>query len=371
MCSKAITTRQARRTALRREPEPPIAVDLFCGCGAVTQGLKQAGFRVLSALDCDPVACETYATNHPDVHLVRDDIRAVEPLSLLPQGSLPAGGVDLLVVCAPCQPFSSQNRHRVGDERADLILQAPRFVAGLRPRLVFFENVPGLASPANHSQIRQLEAAFSAEGYTLGLPVRVDAADYAVPQRRMRCIMFAAAPGVPLPQLPQPITPEGARRTVRDALGDLPPLASGQATADPLHFARNHQEIALQRMRHIPKDGGSRFSLPPELELACHKGHKGHPDVYGRMGWGNVAPTLTTGCTDVTRGRFMHPRDDRAITLREAARLQSFPDEYSFVGCPAAIARQIGNAVPVQLAQVVACSAARTLSLLDQNQRSA
>lgn len=350
---------------------PFVAIDLFCGCGAVTQGLKQADFRVVAAIDCDPVACDTYAANHPDVYLVRNDIRNVDPLSLLPQDDLSARGVDLLVVCAPCQPFSSQNRHRAGDKRTDLIIQAIRFVAELRPRLVFFENVPGLASRANHKLIRRLETALSAEGYTLGLPIRVDAADYAVPQRRMRCIMFAAASGVSLPQLPQPITPEGARRTVSDALGDLPSLASGQTTSDPLHFARNHQIIALQRMRYIPKDGGSRFSLPPELELACHKGHKGHPDVYGRMGWSNVAPTLTTGCNDVTRGRFMHPRDDRAITLREAARLQSFPDEYFFSGCPTAIARQIGNAVPVQLAQVVASSVAQTLSLLDQNPRSA
>lgn len=359
---------QAAHQAAMYTQAAPVAIDLFCGCGAVSQGLRQAGFNVLSALDCDPIACDTYAANHPDVHLVRADICTTAPAALLPQG-MPPSGVDLLVVCAPCQPFSSQNRHKQGDARADLILQAPRFVAALRPRLVFFENVPGLVSPANRRLLQQLESAFAAEGYTLGQPVRVDAADYAVPQRRMRCIMFAAAPGVPLPQLPLPITPEGARCTVHDALADLPPLTSGQATKDPLHFARNHQPIALQRMRHIPHDGGSRFSLPPELELDCHKGHSGHPDVYGRMKWNDVAPTLTTGCTDVTRGRFMHPRDDRAISLREAARLQSFPDAYAFTGRPAAIARQIGNAVPVQLAQVVAQSAVRTLSLLDQNPR--
>ena len=127
-------------------------------------------------------------------------------------------------------------------------------------------------------------------------------------------------------------------------------MRNGEASPDDaMHFARKHQPIALERMAHIPQDGGDRFALPEELELPCHRGNRGFPDVYGRMWWGRVAPTLTTGCTDITRGRFMHPRDDRAISLREAARLQTFPDQYVFLGKPQAVARQIGNAVPVRL----------------------
>ena len=158
--------------------------------------------------------------------------------------------------------------------------------------------------------------------------------------------MFATREGL-LPTLPLPVTPDKARVTVQNAIGDLPPLANGQSSAsDPLHFARMHQPVALERMKFIPKDGGDRFSLPPELELLCHKGHKGHPDVYGRMKWKDVASTLTTGCTDITRCRFMHPRDNRGISLREAARLQTFPDSYLFFGSSKEIAVQIGNAVP-------------------------
>jgi DNA (cytosine-5)-methyltransferase 1 len=326
-------------------------VDLFCGCGAVTAGLKAAGFSVLAAVDNEPIACETYARNHPEVHLVRRDIQTLTPDELI-LGASPVG-IDLLVVCAPCQPFSSQNRNRKGDARAALILQTARFAEAFRPGYIFFENVPGLASAANTGLMAEMRSDLEALGYFLGNPVRVDAADYTVPQRRLRCIMFASRTNA-LPGLPPPLTPPGNRRTVRDTIGDLEPLESGQASSsDPMHFAREHQTVALERMRHIPKDGGSRFSLPPELELPCHRGHKGHPDVYGRMRWDDVAPTLTTGCTDITRGRFVHPCDDRAITIREAARLQTFPDAYTFAGSPKNIKKQIGNAVPVALATVV------------------
>ncbi len=136
--------------------------------------------------------------------------------------------------------------------------------------------------------------------------------------------MFATR-GHELPLPPLPTTPDGSRILVQDALKGLRRLCSGEKDAkDYLHFARNHKKIALDRLNYIPKNGGSRFSLPPHLELDCHKGKKGYPDVYGRMKWEDVAPTLTTGCTDLTKGRFAHPEDDRAITLREAARLQTF-----------------------------------------------
>ena len=155
--------------------------------------------------------------------------------------------------------------------------------------------------------------------------------------------------------MPPATTPQGSRFTVAEALKGLRQLATGQADkSDLLHFSRNHNAIALQRLAHIPKNGGSRFSLPPHLELDCHKGKKGYPDVYGRMRWADVAPTLTTGCTDVTRGRFAHPEEDRAITLREAARLQTFPDQYAFSGNASEIATQIGNAVPMKLIETIA-----------------
>lgn len=325
------------------------AVDLFCGSGAVTAALRRNRFRVVAAVDNDKVACATYRANHPSVRLYRSEIRDVDPARIR-ERQLGGEDVDLLVVCAPCQPFSTQTRRRGEDLRSELILEAGRFAQVLRPRLIFFENVPGLASRSE--LLERLRTALSPD-YVLGEPHRVDAADYDVPQRRVRCIMFACR-GTEPPALPPAATPRGSRRTVRQVIGDLPPLASGgRDPTDPLHVARTHRPIALRRLAAIPKDGGSRNTLPDHLRLACHLAvdDRKFPDVYGRMAWDDVAPTLTTGCTDVTRGRYAHPDADRAITLREAALLQTFPDGYSFEGGPGDIARQIGNAVPVRLVE--------------------
>lgn len=323
----------------------PTAIDLFCGCGGVTAGLKAARFKVIAAVDNDPVACRTYRANHQSVRLWENNIVDIDPWrireSLLGQDTL-----DLLVVCAPCQPFSSQQRAIAEDDRKGLMLQAIRFAAALQPLLILFENVPGLEGPRFKELRDSLVAGLQAQGYHFGITRQLDAADFGVPQRRVRCIMLASKFHTP-PELPQSGV-EGIQPTVRTAIADLKPLKSGEADPnDELHFARDHRSVALKRLKHIPRDGGSRDSLPHGLQLECHKGHKGHPDVYGRMAWDAVAPTLTTGCTDLTRGRFGHPRDDRAVTLREAARLQTFPDKYRFLGNSKEIASQIGNAVPV------------------------
>jgi len=333
----------------------PTAIDLFCGCGAMTEGFKRAGFNIISAVDSDRIACATYRKNHPEVLLYQDDIISVDPLLLL---SANRKKVDVVIVCAPCQPFSSLNRFKTKDERAMLIFESIRFAKKLSPRIIVFENVFGLITSSCQSILKKLQSDLLSLGYKLGSPHMINAADYAVPQRRRRCVMFAAKKTGIIPHLPPPVTPLGDRQTVHEAISNLQPLNSGQSSPnDILHFSRNHTKKALLRMKHIPEDGGSRFSLPPELELACHKGTKSYPDVYGRMKWKDVAPTLTTGCTDITRGRFMHPRDNRAITLREAARLQTFPDSYEFTGSPSDIATQIGNAVPVLLAETIGLAA--------------
>lgn len=259
--------------------------------------------------------------------------------------------LDLLVVCAPCQPFSSQNRNKGNDDREDLILESVKFVCELKPKLVFFENVPGLH---NSPVLALLRKRLSKAGYALSDKFRVDAATLGVPQRRLRCIMLAS-PNASAADIFGDGLPDLPKKTVREAFAGFQSLKSGEASeSDPLHFARNHRDIALERLKYIRKDGGDRFDLPPHLELNCHKGYQGHPDVYGRMKWDDVAPTLTTGCTDLTRGRFAHPEDDRAITLREAAALQTFPDSFRFKGSPKEIAMQIGNAVPVAMVENLA-----------------
>lgn len=344
------------------------AIDIYCGSGAVTEGLKAEGISVLAAIDNDPIACETFRLNHPEVHLVESDIRKLNPAELRKS----AGNgrkLDLLVVCAPCQPFSSQNRKRSADDpRADLVLESLKFVKEFTPELVLFENVPGIAISGPLHNLRQELARL---GYLLGDPKTLNAANCGVPQRRERCIMIAARDQEAIDTFygnirTQPIV------TVRQAIGGLKQLCSGERDSDDLlHFARKHQTIVLQRMDHIPQDGGSRLSLPPELELKCHKGRKNDfPDVYGRMKWDDVAPTLTTGCTDITKGRFAHPRDNRAITLREAALLQSFPPDYRFFGNSGQIARQIGNAVPVNMIRTLAPSLIHCLKTIRSSEKS-
>lgn len=326
-------------------------VDLFSGSGAVTAALKRRHFRVVAAVDNDEVACATYRLNHPRTRMIECDIREVDPKEIRAI-DLKGRDLDLLVVCAPCQPFSSQNRKRSPDQRSTLILEAGRFARVLKPKVIFFENVPGLAA---HAELIEKLRRELGKDYTLGTPERVDAADFGVPQRRVRCIMLATRGAKP-PTMPEPTTPMGKRVTVEHAIGHLPPLKAGEKhEADVLHAARNHQNIALRRLAAVPKDGGSRSALPATLALACHAaiGSGKFSDVYGRMSWNDVAPTLTTGCTDITRGRFAHPRDDRAITAREAALLQTFPEDYQFLGNGSEVQIQIGNAVPVKLVEAL------------------
>ena len=344
-----------KQNTCKRSPRAwPTATDLFSGSGSATAALKKAHFRVVAAVDNDAIGCATYRLNHPRVRLYETDIRELDP-DTVRRECLKDTPLDLMVICAPCQPFSSQNRKRQDDIRARLLISAARFVSVMEPEVVFVENVPGLASRENAGLLAEFRDTCGA-AYVFGEPTCVDAADYGVPQRRVRCLLMASRRRE-APQIPPPTTPTYARRTVRDAISSLPSLASGEADPrDTLHAARSHRAIAVERLRAIPRDGGSRSDLPDRLVLDCHRNHSGHPDVYGRMKWDDVAPTLTTGCTDVTRGRFAHPEDDRAITPREAALLQTFPRGYRFAGKFKVVAKQIGNAIPFALVHALAPS---------------
>lgn len=341
----------------------PTMIDLFSGCGGVTTGFKAKGFRVLAAVEFDAVIARTYRLNHPEVILYEEDIRNVSPEQMLRQCELQPGQLTVLSVCAPCQPFSRQNRFRDADERALLILETVRFVDVLRPTFLFVENVPGLGRDS--CILDKLIVDLEVLGYRISSPTVVDAVNYGVPQFRKRLILLGTILNVKL-GLPEPshTSPEEAMRsgkeawlTVEDAFAGLPSLRAGeQSEIDPLHKARRHTALSLERLRHVPNNGGSRACLPPELQLRCHKNGEnvGYHDVYGRMDLRRPSNTLTTGCTNFTKGRFAHPTDDRAITPREAARLQTFPDSYRFYGSYEQISAQIGNAVPVKLAEAFA-----------------
>lgn len=317
------------------------AVDLFSGCGGLTQGLKKADFRVVGAIDNDPLSVETYTANHPEVCTFEMDIRDLTVGSFKRKTGLRKGELDLLAGCPPCQGFSTLRTLNgavgVEDPRNDLLFEFQRFVEDLRPKAVMMENVPGLE---RDRRFKEFCTWMGQIGY-IGDHRVLNAADYGVPQRRRRLIYLAGL-GKPIPFAP----PSPNRKTVRDAIGSLPrPGGSG----DPVHdIPERRSEKVLELIKRIPKNGGSRSDLPDDEQLECHQKCNGFYDIYGRMAWDEPAPTITSGCFNPSKGRFLHPVQDRAITMREAALLQGFPRRYKFptVQNKSAIASMAGNALP-------------------------
>jgi DNA (cytosine-5)-methyltransferase 1 len=329
----------------QKAPEQALyALDAFSGCGGLTLGLKRAGFTVCGAIEIDSLAVETYQLNHPDVETVWElDIRDLTGARVRRGLGLKKGELDLLAGCPPCQGFSSMTtlngNRRVVDDRNQLIEEFERLVGELNPKAVLMENVPGLAGDV---RFRRLVRRLSALGYDVdnGFSV-LDAADFGVPQHRRRLVLMASRVG----KL-KFATSRRARRSVRDAIGGLRPAGT---SGDLLHDMPERRSTGVIAMiEAIPKDGGGRLDLPDEKQLACHRKTTGFKDVYGRMAWDTPAPTITGGCHNPSKGRFLHPREDRAITLREAALLQGFPSDYGFSTRRGklAAAAMIGNAIP-------------------------
>lgn len=317
----------------------PKAIDLFSGCGGLTLGLSQAGFRVVGAVELDPLAVETYRANHKKVFVWPDDIRKVSVAAVMRRLRIKRGQLDLLAGCPPCQGFSTMTtlNGRIGqDERNDLVFQFLRFVRGLRPKAVMMENVPKLAK--NH-RFKTLRAELKKLGYEVRHDV-LDAANYGVPQRRRRLILIAGRRmEIPFGEMAD------KQVTVRDAFKRM----GKRAKAGLLHnLPENRSEKVKKLIRQIPRDGGSRLDLGRRRQLKCHKNCDGFKDVYGRMAWDDVSPTITGGCFNPSKGRFLHPTKNRAITMREAALLQSFPPGYFFPTNrgKAPVAQMIGNALP-------------------------
>lgn len=334
------------------------AVDLFAGPGGMTAGLKIAGYRVIAAVEIDPDAVAIYRANHKGVRMFCNDIRKLAVGRVMNALGLKPGDLDLLAGCPPCQGFSTlttlNGSVAVDDPRNNLINDYVRFVRVMRPRALLMENVPGLLRDPR--MVRALEILES-----LGYPVKsgtrvVDAVGFDVPQHRRRMVMMSTkGKAVPYP------TPNPVKLTVRQAFADLPKAGS---SGDPAHDHGERRSTAiLDLIQLIPKNGGSRASLGPDRQLACHKKTAGFYDIYGRMSWERPAPTITSGCTNPSKGRFLHPDEDRAITLREAAMLQGFDRNYRFdvtMG-KEAIAKMIGNALPPPFVSAHAKEIARVL----------
>ena len=333
-----------------------VAVDCFSGAGGTTRGFLNVGIRVVKGVDNDPGCRETYESNNSPAKFVCADIfdlsadDVTSGLRLRPSDHL------LLAGCAPCQPFSRLRKKRETSRGKSLLLQFSRLVTEIRPEFVFIENVPGLQHVSGNSAFTRFMAQLEKLGYFYDYAV-INAMSYGVPQSRQRLILVASH-SAPI-SIPEPT--HGHERcqhpivTVRETIADYPALAAG----DTSEVVANHavmklSSLNLERIRHTPTDGGDRRSWPNRLWLNCHRPkHTGHTDVYGRMRWDKPAPALTCRCVSLSNGRYGHPSQDRALSLREAAALQTFPDYFTFYGTTHQIAQQIGNAVPVRLSEVI------------------
>lgn len=328
-------------------------------------GFVKAGFQIATAVDLDADACAIYEDNLGVAPIV-GNLRDVSGAEILRHAGLRRGELPLLVGCPPCQGFSTLRRTRLRkgqrDARKSLLRVFGERVEEMLPKTVVLENVAGLVLGRNRRFFRAFLNHVCRLGYSCEYAV-VDAVDYGAPQHRRRLVLIGTRGN--RPSLPQPSHSRGGKdgklpwKTVKEAIRDLPPLRAGQRSSGlSLHEATAHSESVLRIIRHIPRDGGGRRSLPRNLWLPCHRklkrrGKKGAESIYGRMRWDAPSPTITTRSQAPSCGRFVHPTQHRGITLREAARLQSIPDEYRIDGSKEQVARWIGNAMPLGLAQAL------------------
>ena len=337
---------------------PLKVVDFFSGCGGTSAGLRAAGMEIILGLDNNRDAAQTFKTNFPEAAFVEADIchlstEALEPYLENTEHPLLFSG------CAPCQPFSKQNTTwKRDDDQLSLLFEFFRFVEYYLPHFVFVENVPRLGQTIAKGK-RKMIVTFIKFLESLGYQVSDDilrAQDYGVPQRRKRLVLIASrGQRIELPHRTHgPGTPHADYSAVWDWIGDLPEIEAGEEhPIVPNHRAARLSELNLQRIQATPVGGGRR-DWPQELHLECHsKDYRGHTDVYGRMHKDRPASGLTTRCISLSNGRFGHPEQHRAISVREAACIQTFSRNFLFHGNLNSMARQIGNAVPPLLAQRV------------------
>ena len=327
------------------------AVDLFCGAGGLTHGLTLAGVEVRLGVDVDPAYRFPIEANNATKFMEADVANLIPSDVLL---AFADSEITLLAGCAPCQPFSSYSqsaRRNEPHEDWELLSSFSKLIRKVRPTLVTMENVPPLRK-------RRVFGEFVADmldaGYFVDFEL-VDGRDIGIPQKRRRLVLVASLLGpITIPETAKPTV------TVRDAISCLPPIEAGAADPDdPLHASASLSELNLARIRHS-KPGGTWRDWPEYLIAGCHVRKSGatFPSVYGRMEWDLPAPTITTQCYGFGNGRFGHPEQDRAISLREAAILQSFPEDYAFAPDDSAVSinalgRMIGNAVPVLLGKYI------------------
>ena len=353
------------------------AIDLFCGAGGLSAGLEMAGFKVLAGNDTFEAAGVTFARTHPNAKFISGPIEALSVEKIVKVTGIRRGELSVLAGGPPCQAYSVYNHQRgMHDARASLFREYLRIVDGLRPEWIVMENVTGIYSIANGEAVKTIKSELAGLGYAVEEAV-LRAEDFGVPQERRRVVFIGNRIGATVSH-PEPTHGPGRGRrftTIRDAIGDLPPLANGEGPGqvayldgEPSHFQMTMRggaatvsdhaapmlgKVNMERLPFIPP-GGSWRDIPHDLLPEGMKRAKrsDHTKRYGRMTWDGLACTVLTKC-DIHWGAYIHPEQDRAISVREAARLQAFPDWFEFAGSRTDQYVQIGNAVPPLLGKAI------------------
>ena len=335
-------------------------VDLFCGIGGLTHGLQSEGLEVVAGIDNDKT-CQFGFEYNNNSNFILQDIHKIKVDDLVELFGEDEETIKVLVGCAPCQPFSKLNKKTTTKDDLEPIEKFAQLIAEYRPDIVSMENVPGLSNSNKYPVFDKFLETLTNNGYQFTYEI-VNLSEYGVPQRRRRLVLLASLHGkiklIPKTHKDHPIT-------VRDTISNLEPIMHGEISSnDPLHRSRKLSPKNYMRIRATPHNGGSISSWDDHLLLECHKRKSGKTfrgSVYGRMRWDEPGPTITTQCVGLGNGRFGHPEQDRAISLREAALLQTFPIDYKFTDPDQPfytkhVAKFIGNAVPVRLGAVIAKS---------------
>lgn len=321
------------------------AIDLFSGIGGLTTGLIEAGIKVPYAVEFNKKIAKNYVLNHPNTKMMNDDIVSIDDEQFIALRNK----VNLVAGCPPCQGFTKLNqsnkRNGYSDDRNELILQYLRVIELIKPEFIMMENVPQII---NYDKFQYVVKKLKSNGYNLDYKI-INVKNFGVPQSRKRLVMMGSLHH----SINFPNKTDLPLRTVRDAIFDLTPP---NKTKDKVQcIFPKHTEKIQNIISMIPIDGGSRKDLPEEYWLACHKKKNvGFNDVYGRMSWDKPSPTITGGCLSPSKGRFLHPTQNRNISLREASLLQTFPKNYKFdlTDSHSLLAQMIGNAIPPQFSKL-------------------
>jgi DNA (cytosine-5)-methyltransferase 1 len=333
------------------------AVDFFCGGGGMSFGMQKSGIEILAGIDFEPSCKETYEANIEGAKFIQADVFELKEKELQKELNLKRNDKNLVLIgCSPCQFWSIINTDKKKSTKSkNLLVEFERFVKFFKPGYVVVENVPGVLKKKKESGLQSFIEWLESKKYKVHFEVH-NTNDYGVPQNRKRFTLVATRIG------DEKIFPEkdkGDSLKVKDVIGvdnGFPQIKAGHKdTSEFRHAVSNIEELTLKRLDKVEKDGGNRlgFANDPDLQLKCFEGKDdSFKDTFGRLWWGKPSPTITTKFFSVSNGRFVHPEENRALSLREGATLQSFPKEYKFIGTShASIARLIGNAVPPEYAK--------------------